>query len=92
MIRRQPHHVRRFAVHVINLQHLARVRIEYEQRARQFGGYQNVARGRIEIDAVRPPVLAEIMEKREEVTVLPNDTAAVARFIRERARLRARAA
>jgi threonine synthase len=39
-----------------------------------------------------PPALAEIMEKREEVAVLPNDVAAVARFIRERARLRARAA
>ena len=44
---------------------------------------------------VRPPLpsaLAEIMEKPEQVTVLPNDIAAVARFIRERARLRARAA
>ncbi len=39
-----------------------------------------------------PPALAEIMDKREEVAVLPNDIAAVARFIRERARLRARAA
>jgi threonine synthase len=39
-----------------------------------------------------PPALAEIMEKREEVAVLPNDVASVARFIRERARLRARAA
>ena len=39
-----------------------------------------------------PPALGEIMEKREEVTVLPNDVATVARFIRERARLRARAA
>jgi threonine synthase len=39
-----------------------------------------------------PPAFAEIMEKREEVTVLPNDITAVARFIRERARLRARAA
>ena len=44
---------------------------------------------------VRPPLpsaLAEIMEKPEQVTVLPNDIAAIARFIRERARLRARAA
>jgi threonine synthase len=39
-----------------------------------------------------PPAFAEIMEKREEVTVLPNDITAVARFIRERARLQARAA
>jgi threonine synthase len=39
-----------------------------------------------------PPALAEIMEKREEVAVLPNDAASVARFIRERARLKARAA
>jgi threonine synthase len=39
-----------------------------------------------------PPAFAEIMEKREEVTVLPNDINAVARFIRERARLRQRAA
>jgi len=39
-----------------------------------------------------PPALAEIMEKREEVAVLPNDINAVARFIRERARLQARAA
>ena len=39
-----------------------------------------------------PPALAEIMEKREQITVLPNDVAAVARFIRERARLSARAA
>jgi len=39
-----------------------------------------------------PPALAEIVEKREEVAVLPNDIAAVARFIRERARLRQRAA
>ncbi|MFZ2003576.1 MAG: threonine synthase [Stellaceae bacterium] len=44
---------------------------------------------------IRPPLpaaLAEIMEKREEVAVLPTDVASVARFIRERARLRARAA
>jgi threonine synthase len=39
-----------------------------------------------------PPSLSEIMDKREEVAVLPNDVAAVARFIRERARLRQRAA
>ena len=39
-----------------------------------------------------PPALGEIMEKPERVAVLPNDIAAVARFIRERARLRARAA
>jgi threonine synthase len=39
-----------------------------------------------------PAALAEIMEKREQITVLPNDIAAVARFIRERARLRQRAA
>ncbi|HTW53894.1 MAG TPA: threonine synthase [Stellaceae bacterium] len=39
-----------------------------------------------------PPALAETMEKRERVAVLPNDVAAVARFIRERARLHARAA
>jgi threonine synthase len=39
-----------------------------------------------------PPALAEIMQRKERVTVLPNDIAAVSRFIRERARLRARAA
>ncbi len=39
-----------------------------------------------------PPQLGEIMEKHERVTVLPNDIAAVSRFIRERARLRQRAA
>jgi threonine synthase len=39
-----------------------------------------------------PEALAEIMEKPERVAVLPNDAAAVARFIRERARLAARAA
>jgi threonine synthase len=39
-----------------------------------------------------PPALAEIMERKEQVTVLPNDTIVVARFIRERARLRQRAA
>jgi len=38
---------------------------------------------------IRPPVpepLAEIMERRERVTVLPNDIAAVARFLRTHAR------
>ncbi|HML11639.1 MAG TPA: threonine synthase [Stellaceae bacterium] len=39
-----------------------------------------------------PLALSAIMAKRERVIVLPNDIAAVARFIRERARLRARAA
>jgi threonine synthase len=39
-----------------------------------------------------PPALAELMEKPERMTILPNDIAAVSRFIRERARLRARAA
>jgi threonine synthase len=44
---------------------------------------------------VRPPMpdaLAEIMEKPERVSILPNDVAAVSRFIRERARRRQRAA
>jgi threonine synthase len=39
-----------------------------------------------------PPALAEIMEKPERIAKLPNDIAAVSRFIRERAQLRARAA
>jgi threonine synthase len=39
-----------------------------------------------------PPALAAIMEKRERVTVLPNDIAAVARFVRERARRLGKAA
>jgi len=39
-----------------------------------------------------PDALARLMERREQVTVLPNDIAAVARFIRERARRPARAA
>jgi threonine synthase len=39
-----------------------------------------------------PPALAEMMERRERVTILPNDIAAVARFVRERARRQARAA
>jgi threonine synthase len=39
-----------------------------------------------------PPAFAEIMEKPEQVTVLSNDINAVTRFIRERARLQARAA
>jgi len=33
-----------------------------------------------------PPALAEIMEKREHITVLPNDVGAVARFVRAHAR------
>jgi threonine synthase len=33
-----------------------------------------------------PPHLADLMERRERVTVLPNDLAAVQRFVRERAR------
>jgi threonine synthase len=39
-----------------------------------------------------PPALAEVMERPERITVLPNDVAAVARFVRERARRRQRAA
>ncbi len=39
-----------------------------------------------------PPQLAELMEKPEKMNSLPNDVATVSRFIRERARLRARAA
>jgi threonine synthase len=39
-----------------------------------------------------PPALAEMMERRERITTLPNDIAAVSRFVRERARRRARAA
>ena len=35
-----------------------------------------------------PPALAEMMEQKERVAVLPNDIAAVARFVRERARRR----
>jgi threonine synthase len=44
---------------------------------------------------VRPPLpeaLAEIMEKDERVTILPNDITAVARFVCDHARLHARAA
>ena len=44
---------------------------------------------------VSPPVpeaLAKLAERRERVTLLPNDLAAVTRFVRERARRRARAA
>ena len=44
---------------------------------------------------VRPPLpsaLAEMMERPERVTTLPNDIAAVSRFVRERARRRQRAA
>jgi len=33
-----------------------------------------------------PPALAEIMEKREQMTLLPNDAGAVARFVRAHAR------
>ena len=33
-----------------------------------------------------PPHLADLMERNERFTVLPNDQAAVERFIRERAR------
>ena len=43
----------------------------------------------------RPPMpeaLADMMTARERVAVLPNDIAAVSRFIRDRARIRARAA
>jgi threonine synthase len=39
-----------------------------------------------------PPALADIMQRKEQVSVLPNDIAVVSRFIRERARLQARAA
>lgn len=39
-----------------------------------------------------PPALAAIMDKRERLTVLPNDIAAVARFVRERARRLGKAA
>jgi threonine synthase len=39
-----------------------------------------------------PPALAEIIERRERIVTLPNDVAAVSRFVRERARHRARAA
>jgi threonine synthase len=39
-----------------------------------------------------PAALGETMDKRERFAVLPNDIAAVSRFIRERARLRQRAA
>jgi len=39
-----------------------------------------------------PDALGDIIEKPERVAVLPNDIAAVSRFIRERARLRQRAA
>ena len=33
-----------------------------------------------------PPHMADLMERQESFTVLPNDQAAVERFIRERAR------
>ncbi len=39
-----------------------------------------------------PPALAEMMERPERVAILPNDIAAVSRFVRERARRQARAA
>jgi threonine synthase len=39
-----------------------------------------------------PPALEAIMQRRERVTVLPNDAAAVARFVRDRARCLVRAA
>ncbi|HTQ32942.1 MAG TPA: threonine synthase [Stellaceae bacterium] len=39
-----------------------------------------------------PPALVEIMDKPEQISVLPNDITTVARHIRERARLHARAA
>ena len=39
-----------------------------------------------------PPALAELAERRERVTVLPNDAAAVARYLRAHARRTARAA
>ena len=39
-----------------------------------------------------PPALAAVMDRKERVSVLPNDVGAVARFVRERARRRARAA
>jgi threonine synthase len=39
-----------------------------------------------------PPALAAMMERPERVAALPNDIAAVARFVRERARRHARAA
>jgi threonine synthase len=39
-----------------------------------------------------PPAHGEIMERKEQVAVLPNDIAVVSRYIRERARLQARAA
>ncbi len=38
------------------------------------------------IRPVAPPALAEIMEKQERFTVLPNDVGAVARFVRDHAR------
>jgi len=39
-----------------------------------------------------PPALGDIMERRERVTVLPNDLNAVARYVRAHARRKARAA
>jgi threonine synthase len=39
-----------------------------------------------------PPALAEMMERPERITILPNDITAVSRFVRERARRHQRAA
>ncbi|HEV8031683.1 MAG TPA: threonine synthase [Stellaceae bacterium] len=39
-----------------------------------------------------PPALADIMERRERVTVLPNEVGAIARYVRAHARRKARAA
>ena len=36
-----------------------------------------------------PPHLADVLSRRERFAVLPNDVAAVARFVRERARIAA---
>ena len=33
-----------------------------------------------------PPALGEVMERRERITILPNDAGAVARFLRAHAR------
>ena len=38
------------------------------------------------IRPTEPPALAELSEKRERVTILPNDFSTVKRFIRARAR------
>jgi threonine synthase len=39
-----------------------------------------------------PPALADLLERPERITVLPNDTGAVARYLRAHARRTARAA